>query len=323
MEAEVLIQNEILFGNLLLEMIPHPNGFLGNLLNILTIICHYLAGITTFVVMIPFIYFFYNSRFGIKMAVAVLSTGILNGFEKYIFSSPRPVDLSPQFNEIGSIIKESSFGFPSGHSHISILIWGMIYIRFKNIYIRVVSLFFIIFTPFSRMYAGVHYPGDVIGGFFSGLICLIIIEWFFSRYPSFPSPNDWARSKSSVKSSSLAIIAFTLSFLLLDDTSTNEKNTLVQIISASGSMAGLYIGLVRWKLNYSNYDIEDCKFIRTFLLLGLTIITLYVGLGRLSELFIKDSLIFRYIRYFTLNYSIIYIVPYLSLVILGEKENPV
>ena len=323
MEAEVLIQNEILFGNLLLEMIPHPNGFLGNLLNILTIICHYLAGITTFVVMIPFIYFFYNSRFGIKMAVAVLSTGILNGFEKYIFSSPRPVDLSSQFNEIGSIIKESSFGFPSGHSHISILIWGMIYIRFKNIYIRVVSLFFIIFTPFSRMYAGVHYPGDVIGGFFSGLISLIIIEWFFSRYPSFPSPNDWARAKSSVKSSSLAVIAFTLSFLLLDDTSTNEKNTLVQIISASGSMAGLYIGLVRWKLNYSNYDIEDCKFIRTFLLLGLTIIALYVGLGRLSELFIKDSLIFRYIRYFTLNYSIIYIVPYLSLVILGEKENPV
>jgi membrane-associated phospholipid phosphatase len=324
MESEGFFQNQYLFGNIILEMIPHPNGFLGNLLNILTIICHYLAGISTFVLLIPIIYFFYNRKLGIKLAIAVLSTGIINGLQKFQFSSPRPIGLSAQYYEIQNQIKELSFGFPSGHAHISILVWGLFYIQFKNIYIRILSLFFIIFTPFSRMYAGVHFLGDVLGGFIIGLISLFFLEWFFAKYPNFPNVNEWKNASGAVHSSILAIIAFTLSFLLLeqDAISTAHKHSLIQIVSASGALAGLWFGITRWRLKFSNYDLEDIKFFPTIFLLFITISLFYIGMGRVSEHFFKDSFLFRYVRYFLLNFIIIYTVPYLSLVVIGEKENP-
>lgn len=317
-------QNQLLFGNSILEDIPHPSGLSGYLLNVLTIISHYFASTTFFVLLIPLIYFFYNSRFGIKMAIAVVSTGLINGVQKFIFSSPRPIGLSSQFTEIQSHIKELSFGFPSGHAHTSILLWGIIYLHFKNIYIRIFSIFFILYTPFSRMYAGVHFLGDILGGFLTGLISLIVIEWFFKKNPRFPDVMEWKNPNSSVTSSSLAVLAIMLSLLLLEaeHISIAQKNSLIQIVSASGSAAGLWLGITRWKLNFSNYDLEDIKVIPTFLLLLIAISLFYLGLGRVSEHFFKDSLLFRFIRYYMLNLIIIYTVPYLSLVVIGEKENP-
>ena len=73
MDPNVLIQNDLLFGNILLELIPHPVGKLGTVLNFLTIFCHYLAGIPVFIILLPILYFFYNQRFGIQMAMAILS----------------------------------------------------------------------------------------------------------------------------------------------------------------------------------------------------------------------------------------------------------
>lgn len=322
MESEVLFPNEFLFGNTLLELIPHPMGFWGNLLIYLTLISHYFAGITAFIISLPIFYFFYNSRFGIKLCVAVVSTGLLNGLQKYFFKSPRPVELSGQFSEIGSFVKENSYGFPSGHAHISILVWGLVYNHFQNTYIRAISLFFIIFSPFSRMYAGVHYPGDVLGGFLFGLLSLYIIEWFFKKYPSFPDPKSWKNPDKTLRSVVLALIAITLSSVLLDTSSQPLRSTANQIVSSAGSFAGLFTGLLVWKKRYDNYDLEDLKFFRTFLLLVLAIVSLYVGMGRISEHFFKDNEVYRYTRYFLLNFTIIYLVPYFSLVVFGEKENP-
>jgi hypothetical protein len=40
-----------------------------------------------------------------------------------------------------------------------------------------------------------------------------------------------------------------------------------------------------------------------------------------ADAFFKESMIFRYFRYALLNFVVIYIVPYLSLVATGEKEQ--
>lgn len=320
--ADVLINNDYLFGNIILEAIPHPGGYLGFILRFFSIVCHYFSSVTFFVISIPLFYFFYNSRFGIKLAFAVISTGIINGFFKFISSSPRPQGLSAQFQEFSSIVKESSFGFPSGHSHLSILVWGIIFTNFKNIYIRVIAMFFIIFTPFSRMYVGVHYPGDVLGGLFMGMISYYCIEKLFKRYPSFPNVTEWRLPNKKVQSSILGVVAFTLLFLLLEDNlSITAKSSLSQIINSAGSLAGMWIGVTLWKLKYSKYDLEDLKFFKTLFLLVISIIMLYVGLDRISEAFFKESMVFRYFRYVLLNFAVIFIVPYLSLVATGEKEQ--
>lgn len=81
------------------------------------------------------------------------------------------------------IIEIGGYSFPSGHSMISVAIYGyFIYYTFKNVdnlilkYLicSILSLL-ILLIGISRIYLGVHYPSDVIGGYLISSIILIII----------------------------------------------------------------------------------------------------------------------------------------------------
>ena len=81
------------------------------------------------------------------------------------------------------IIEIGGYSFPSGHSMISVSIYGyFIYYALKNInnlilrYLVCSILFILILLiGISRIYLGVHYPSDVIGGYLISSIILIII----------------------------------------------------------------------------------------------------------------------------------------------------
>ena len=80
------------------------------------------------------------------------------------------------------LIDESGYSFPSGHSMVSVAFYGFfIYLIIKKVsnpYLRntlVIALsLLIMLIGFSRIYLGVHYASDVIGGFFISLAYLII-----------------------------------------------------------------------------------------------------------------------------------------------------
>lgn len=46
----------------------------------------------------------------------------------------------------------------------------------------IISSIFILMIGTSRIYLGVHYPSDVIGGYIVGALWLIIPIWFFKIY---------------------------------------------------------------------------------------------------------------------------------------------
>ena len=132
MYHSVLVDNQYLFGNIILEAIPHPNGILGVVLQWASVLCHYLGGSLFFVVALPFLYILYDRRFGIKLVFALLASGLINSLLKFFLMSDRPVGLSTMFSHIQRTVHESSYGFPSGHSQISILLWGMVFLHFKK-----------------------------------------------------------------------------------------------------------------------------------------------------------------------------------------------
>ena len=316
-EHHVLFENGYLFGNLLLETIPRPTGTLGEILRYLSTLCHFMGGANFFVFLLPFIYFCYSKNLGVKLGIALLSTAFFNGLAKYLFESVRPFDLSDAILAVQSdLIKEESFGFPSGHSHVSILVWGLLFLEFKNKFFRAFAVFIIVFTPFSRMYAGVHYPGDVLGGFTMGLISLILIEYLFYKVPNFPYIELQEESKGKIlRSFSLVIVAITLSSTLLAKGTTHQQiSSLEQVLIGTGSIAGFFVGLlyltILFPKVYEWETVTSAKDLLTragFLIPGLLLF--YVGLGMLGKAYhIEDSL-FRYFRYFITNLYIVLIAP--------------
>jgi hypothetical protein len=76
---------------------------------------------------------------------------------------------------------EESYGFPSGHSQNAMAFWGHTFFWKKNVEkpsgvnkgVMLVSLFFLVVLPVSRLIIGVHDLEDVIGGTVLGIAILV------------------------------------------------------------------------------------------------------------------------------------------------------
>ena len=87
-----------------------------------------------------------------------------------------------------SLVMETGFAFPSGHavfaaSFLGAAIWLLGSSKNLNGHpsvrrtVQVLLLLFILAIGFSRLYLGVHWPSDVIGGFlFGGLYLSLLVE---------------------------------------------------------------------------------------------------------------------------------------------------
>jgi membrane-associated phospholipid phosphatase len=65
-----------------------------------------------------------------------------------------------------------SFGFPSGHVSGSIAMWGGLAVLFRSRRLAWLAPLFVSLVAFTRMYLGVHFLGDVLGGILLGGLML-------------------------------------------------------------------------------------------------------------------------------------------------------
>ncbi|MCX6737982.1 MAG: phosphatase PAP2 family protein [Candidatus Parcubacteria bacterium] len=89
---------------------------------------------------------------------------------RLFYHRPRPFII----HNVHQLIPESGYSFPSGHSAFFFAIATAIYFYNKKLGI----IFFIaaIFMNVSRIIVGVHYPSDIIGGMFVGVITAWLIH---------------------------------------------------------------------------------------------------------------------------------------------------
>ena len=115
-----------------------------------------------------------NKKIGLSIFSNLVIITILNQLLKRILQRPRPTEYR--------IIEETGYSFPSGHSMVSMAFYGyliyLIYKYVKNKYIKWISIvllsILICSIGVSRIYLGVHYTSDVLGGFFISISYLII-----------------------------------------------------------------------------------------------------------------------------------------------------
>ena len=115
-----------------------------------------------------------NKKIRLSIFSNLVIITILNQLLKRILQRTRPTEYR--------IIEETGYSFPSGHSMISMAFYGyliyLIYKYAKNKYIKWISIvllsILICAIGISRIYLGVHYTSDVLGGFLISISYLII-----------------------------------------------------------------------------------------------------------------------------------------------------
>ena len=115
-----------------------------------------------------------NKKIGVSILGNLVIVTILNQVLKAILQRPRPTEFR--------IVEETGYSFPSGHSMISMAFYGyliyLIYKYVKNKYVKWISIvllgILICSIGISRIYLGVHYTSDVLGGFLISVSYLVI-----------------------------------------------------------------------------------------------------------------------------------------------------
>jgi membrane-associated phospholipid phosphatase len=127
------------------------------------------------------------SRLGAIWLVVALVVSLSNRGVKFLVDRPRPAD---DLVEVGE--KTASAAFPSGHVTAAVLVYGFIFYlagflipaRPLRLLVQASCLVVVVLTALQRVYAGVHWPSDVLGGLLFGGLLLALLIWSHRRFHS-------------------------------------------------------------------------------------------------------------------------------------------
>lgn len=169
---------------------------LTNVMKFLTFI-----GSTPFVIVLSlclifFLYKVLNHRIELILFIGALAgTAILNDILKHIFRRTRPC--------LHRLIEATGYSFPSGHAMsaftvyviLSFLFWRHIPSKWGRGLLILFSIVMILGIGISRIYLGVHYPSDIIGGYLASGFWLAVAIWFFQYYKEKVYNKTWKRGE--------------------------------------------------------------------------------------------------------------------------------
>ena len=133
--------------------------------------------VVSLIALIGFIVLFFVLRYrhqAFLLISVIAGSVLLNSSLKNYFKRERP--------EIHRIMDANGFSFPSGHSMMAFALYAIIaYIAWRNVKTTMSRVVLILFTALmiimigtSRIYLGVHYPSDIIGGFAASALWVTI-----------------------------------------------------------------------------------------------------------------------------------------------------
>lgn len=130
-------------------------------------------GLTLVMIVIGFLFqnrsaIFYKIRqTGIAAAISMsIGAIVTNLFLKNWVARPRPYDAVKEI--VPLIGRQVDFSFPSGHTCAAFACALIIYRMLPKRY-GIPAIVLAVLIAFSRMYLGVHYPTDILGGFLVAL----------------------------------------------------------------------------------------------------------------------------------------------------------
>ena len=205
----------------------------------------YAGGEIFSVAVLCLIYSCLNKRLGVRMMLALFPGILLGQGLKAAFRTPRPWVRSARVIPLESALPEATgYSFPSVHTANSVSAYGTVAREKKKGY----RLFWLIpvIVGFSRMYAGVHTPQDVIASFIISVVIVLLSEKLARRLEACPKLD------TAVCLAAIALSALIAGFGRL----CGDESMTTDCIKLSGASIGAFAGwyLERRSVNFSIPD---------------------------------------------------------------------
>ena len=238
-----------------------------------------------FLLLAPLVYWCLDKRFGMRLAFLFLLSALANIWLKAAFNTPRPYQVDSRVRLIGPA--ETSPGFPSGHAQSTTTTWGALGWRARRRWIWALAFVIVALVSLSRLYLGVHFPHDVIGGILFGMSAMAI----FVRAEPVVSGRLAALPFGAQAALSI-VVPLALLIVVVDH----------ETVAATAGLAGLSVGYTlqrRW-INFAVSGSSRQRALR-FVFGAIGLIAIYLGLrvafGALAEEETALWYVLRFVRY--------------------------
>lgn len=260
------------------------------------------------VLLTAIMYWCINKKYGQKLLFALIPNIVINTGIKELVKEPRPIGAKG----LKSLRTETATGysFPSGHTQTATTFWTSLILIFKQKWIYILGSIMILGVGLSRLYLGVHWPVDVVGGWIFGIVFTVIFAKLF----------DIVDESKNYKLLFLVLIPFIIFIFIV------KSESYVKIL---GLLVGLILGYIiedkfinfktinnyKEKVNFSSKVITNKEHrimcVYRFILGIITLGILYLALNFIMP----DKVIFNFIRYLVISLYAVAGVPALFKII--------
>ncbi|SDZ02680.1 PAP2 superfamily protein [Evansella caseinilytica] len=163
------------------EIVRFFTGLQQPLLDQLAWVLTFMGNETFYFLVLPFVYWCVSKKFGIRLLYVLVLSVYIKSFLKMTFAITRPVgteginSLYVESAEVGTHFPHDSF--PSGHAQGSATLWWYIAASVKKRSFWIFSIILVLLISFSRLYTGVHWPADIIGGMAIATVILLVARF--------------------------------------------------------------------------------------------------------------------------------------------------
>jgi len=136
-----------------------------------------------YLLIFPLIIWAFDKSIGQRAVFLVFFGLTVNAWVKEAFGHPRPFEWPSIANSPVLDLNQNARGpgLPSGHAQASLMLWYYLAYHFKKRWLWAWATILFVLISFSRIYLGVHFPTDMLGGAMLGLIMLLLFIRFEDR----------------------------------------------------------------------------------------------------------------------------------------------
>ena len=274
-----------------------------------------------FILLLPFVYLCFDPAVGVRLGFVVLMGDSLNAVVKMLVHLPRPYWIDSHVQQLS---EETSYGLPSNHAQTGTAVWFYLANAVRKPWAWAGAAIIVMLISISRLYLGMHFPIDVVGGWVIGTLFLLV---FIAIEPTVSARVSRLSLGGQITAAFILSLVMILIGIVARAISTGatdsarwaafatESLSLKGIVADAGALFGIgtaWAMAKRWAAFRSRDAVG--KRVGRFAVGALIVGVIYFGLKLIFRTEPETvGLVFRYVRYGLMGWGAVFLAPWVCL----------